>query len=181
MRVLRQVPDAVLWLADGAVEARANLIQAAAAHGVARERLVFAPRVSLAEFLGALPAADLFVDTFPYGGHSTASGALFAGLPVVALVGRTFASRVAGSVLGAAGLDGLITHSLGAYEALLGELAGDRARLAGLRAELAAKRAGATLFDLDTFVRGLERGYATAWQRWYDGEPLRDITIEDEP
>jgi protein O-GlcNAc transferase len=181
LRVLRDVPDAVLWLADGPSEARRALVAEAASRGVAHERLVFARRMPMKEFLGALPAADLFVDTFPYGGHSTASAALFAGLPVLALVGRTFASRVAGSVVRAAGLEALIAESLADYETRLRTLGRDRAALVRLRAELAAGRATAPLFDLERFVRALERGYQAAWEACRSGEPARDITIEATP
>lgn len=181
MRVLGAIPDAVLWLVDGATEARRNLKAAAAAHGIAPTRLVWARKVSMAEFIGQLPAADLFVDTFPYGGHSTTSGALFAGLPIVTLAGRSFASRVAGSVLRTAGLDALVAHSLAEYEALIRALGRDRAALASLRADVARARAAAPLFDLDGFVRRLEQGYRTVWQRWRSGEPSCDVTVPPGP
>jgi predicted O-linked N-acetylglucosamine transferase (SPINDLY family) len=177
LRVLGAVPDAVLWLVDGTTEARRQLEAAAAAHGIAPTRLVWARPVSMTEFLGQLSAADLFVDTFPYGGHSTASGALFAGLPIVSLVGRGFASRVAGSVLHAAGLGRLAADNLADYEALILELSRDRAALARLRADVAAARETAPLFDLDGFVHRLEAGYEAAWQLWYRGKPTRDITV----
>ncbi|MBI3516464.1 MAG: tetratricopeptide repeat protein [Proteobacteria bacterium] len=177
MQALRALPDAVLWLADGAGAARHNLTNAAAAHGVAAERLVFARRVPMREFLGALAAADLFVDTFPYGGHSTASGALFAGLPVVALAGQGFAGRVAASVLRAAALESLVTRDLDGYARTILQLGRDRGALGRLRAELAAKRATAPLFDLERFVRALERGYEAAWARWHAGQPADHITV----
>jgi predicted O-linked N-acetylglucosamine transferase (SPINDLY family) len=131
----------------------------------------------MAEFLGQLPAADLFLDTYPYSGHSTASGALFAGLPIVTLAGAGFASRVAGSVLRAAGLDALVAHNLADYEALILALGRDRAALAGLRAEIAGTRARAPLFDIAGFVRSLEAGYCAAWEQWRAGAPPRDITV----
>jgi len=177
MRVLASLPDAVLWLVDGPTEARRNLEAAAARHGVAPERLVWARPVRMAEFLGQLPAADLFLDTFPYGGHSTASAALFAGLPVIALVGRCFAGRVAGSVLRAAGLERLVTKDLADYEALILGFARDRGALGRLRAEVATKRAGAPLFDIAGFVRGLEAGYEMAWRRWCAGVPSGDLIV----
>jgi predicted O-linked N-acetylglucosamine transferase (SPINDLY family) len=179
MRVLSDQPDAMLWLGDGRGDARRTLAAEAASRGVARERLVFARRMPMPEFLAALPAADLFVDTFPYGGHSTATGALFAGLPVVTAVGRTFASRVAGSVLRAAGLEALVAPDLGAYEELLRGLGRDRAALARWRTTLAARRAVAPLFDLDGFVRALERGYVAAWERWRAGAPASDIAVPE--
>jgi predicted O-linked N-acetylglucosamine transferase (SPINDLY family) len=177
LRALAALPDAVLWLVEGTSEARRHLAAAASAHGVAPERLIWARQVSMADFLGQLPAADLFLDTFPYSGHSTASAALFAGLPVVTLAGSGFASRVAGSVLRAAGLDALVAHSLADYEALILALGRDRAALAKLRAAVAALRARAPLFDIDGFVRSLEAGYRAAWEQWRDGAPPRDITV----
>ena len=177
MRTLAALPDAVLWLVEGTSEARRNLAAAAAQHGVAPERLVWARQVSMAEFLGQLPAADLFLDTCPYSGHSTASGALFAGLPIVTLAGTGFASRVAGSVLRAAGLDALVAHNLADYEALILALGRDRAALAGLRAEIAGTRTRAPLFDIAGFVRSLEAGYCAAWEHWRAGAPPRDITV----
>jgi protein O-GlcNAc transferase len=178
MRSLVALPDAVLWLVDGAGEARRHLVEAAARHGVAPERLVWARKVSMAEFLGQPPAADLFLDTFPYCGHSTASAALFTGLPIVTLAGNAFASRVAGSVLRAAGQDALVAHSLAEYEALVLALGSDRAALARRRADIVAQRASATLFDIAGFVRGLEAGYRVAWERWRGGAPAGDIAVD---
>jgi predicted O-linked N-acetylglucosamine transferase (SPINDLY family) len=157
--------------------AKQTLQAAAAVHGIAPERLVFARRLPMDEFLGALGAADLFLDTYPYGGHSTTSAALYAGLPIVALVGRSFASRVAGSVLRAADQGDLVAHTLEDYERLIHALGDDRARLAARRASLAAR--ASPLFDLDRFVRALERGYETAWQRWCAGAPPQDIAVDD--
>jgi protein O-GlcNAc transferase len=178
MRILAALPDTVLWLVEGTTDARRRLTEAAARHGVAPGRLVWARQVSMAEFLGQLPAADLFLDTFPYSGHSTASGALFAGLPFVTLAGSGFASRVAGSVLRAAGLDALVAHSLPDYEALVLALARNRAALAHLRREIAERRATMPLFDIAGFVRALEAGYRAAWEHWRGGAPPGDITID---
>jgi predicted O-linked N-acetylglucosamine transferase (SPINDLY family) len=178
LRALRDWPDAVLWLVDGATAAKQALRTAAATHGIAPERLVFQRRLPMDEFLGALGAADLFLDTFPYGGHSTTSAALYAGLPIVALIGQSFASRVAGSVLHAAGQDDLVAHDLTQYEQLIRSLGDDRAALAARRAALAPR--ASPLFDLDRFVRALERGYATAWERWCAGDAPQDITVADD-
>ncbi|MEJ0072414.1 MAG: hypothetical protein WDO24_31160 [Pseudomonadota bacterium] len=181
MRVLGAIPDA------GALAGRRRdrgATQSQGRGGSARhraDRLVWARKVSMAEFIGQLPAADLFVDTFPYGGHSTTSGALFAGLPIVTLAGRSFASRVAGSVLRTAGLDALVAHSLAEYEALIRALGRDRAALASLRADVARARAAAPLFDLDGLRARLEQGYRTVWQRWRSGEPSCDVTVPPGP
>ena len=156
MRVLRTVPDSVLWLLETHAEATRNLREEARRHGLAPERLVFAPRVPLPRHLARHALADLFLDTFPCNAHTTANDALFAGLPIVTCAGETFASRVSGSQLNAIGLPELVTRSLEAYEALAAKLAIDRAHLALYRARLAANRATHPLFDSGAYARALE-------------------------
>jgi predicted O-linked N-acetylglucosamine transferase (SPINDLY family) len=114
--------------------------------------------------------ADLFLDTLPTNAHTTASDALWAGLPVVTSLGRSFAGRVAASLLRAVGLPELVTSSLAEYEARALELAHDPAQLAGLRHRLAVNRDGASLFDTDRFRRDLESAYETMWRRQQRGE-----------
>jgi protein O-GlcNAc transferase len=164
MRLLRQVPESVLWLlrADPAVSR--NLRAEAARRGVAQERLVFAPHVPLAEHLARHALADLFVDTFPCTAHTTANDALFAGLPVLTCAGETFASRVCGSQLAAIGLGELVTYDLAAYEARALELARAPGILADYRARLSANRATAPLFDTAAYTRALEAFLRSAWE-----------------
>ena len=130
----------MLWLLETSGTVKANLRREAEARGVAGERLVFAPRMDLAEHLARHRAADLFLDTLPYNAHTTASDALWAGLPVVTCAGRSFAARVAGSLLHAVGLPELVTTSLAEYEALALALARDPGRLAELRERLGRNR-----------------------------------------
>jgi protein O-GlcNAc transferase len=159
MRLLGALPGSVLWLMDDNRWATANLRSAAAAAGIAPERLVFAPRVPLAEHLARYQVADLALDTFPYTSHTTASDALWCGCPLVALCGETFAARVSGSILAAAGLADLVTHSIAECEAKVIELATN----AGLRQEIVDRvqtaRAQAPLFDATAFARDLEARY----------------------
>jgi predicted O-linked N-acetylglucosamine transferase (SPINDLY family) len=166
MRLLRQVPDSVLWLLQTDPAVTSNLRAEAARRGVAQERLLFAPRAPLAEHLARHAAADLFVDTFPCTAHTTANDALFAGLPVLTCAGETFASRVCGSQLAAIGLGELVTYDLAAYEALALELARAPATLADYRARLRANRATAPLFDTAAYTRALE---ALLWSAWEAG------------
>ncbi len=164
MRLLAALPDSVLWLAPGQARACANLRREASARGVDPARLIFAPRVSLAEHLARHGHADLFLDTTPYNAGATANDALFMGVPVLTCAGDTMASRVAGSQLCALGLPELITASLDAYEALALTLAREPAQLQRLRARLAANRHTHPLFDMARFARALDDLLLAAWE-----------------
>jgi len=142
---------------------------AAQAAGVAPERLVFAPRRPLDEHLARHRLADLFLDTLPYNAHTTASDALWAGLPLLTCAGTTFAGRVAASLLHAVGLPELVTASLEEYEALGRRLAADPGLLRATREKLARQRLTTPLFDTDRFRRHVEAAYATMWDRWQRG------------
>jgi predicted O-linked N-acetylglucosamine transferase (SPINDLY family) len=134
---------------------------AASDAGVDPGRVVFAPPLPLPEHLARLRQADLFLDTFHCGGHTTASDALWAGVPVITRRGDTFASRVAASLLRAVDLPELVTDSTDEYQALVVALASDRGRLAALRDKLADRRLRAPLFDTPRYARGLEAAYTT--------------------
>ena len=177
MRLLRAVEGSVLWLIGGSAVAEENLRREASARGVAPERLVFAPRTDNAQHLARQRLADLFVDTFPYNGHTTASDALYAGLPVVTTLGDTFASRVAASLLRAVGLPELIAETPEGYEKLALRLARDPEALAAVRAKLAAKLESAPLFDTARFTRNLEAAYAEALARSRAGKPPAAIDV----
>ncbi|GGF66970.1 hypothetical protein GCM10007301_28250 [Azorhizobium oxalatiphilum] len=159
MRLLDAVPGSVLWLFEANPAARDNLTYHAASLGLDPERIIFAPKMELADHLARHAHADLFLDTLPYNAHTTASDALWAGVPVVTCAGETFASRVAASLLTAVGLPELVTDNLADYEALALALAGDPERLALLKAKLIAARATAPLFDAAHFTAGIEAAY----------------------
>jgi predicted O-linked N-acetylglucosamine transferase (SPINDLY family) len=131
----------------------------------------------LDEHLARHRCADLFLDTLPYNAHTTASDALWAGLPLVTCQGRAFAGRVAASLLQAVGLPELVTTTLADYEALALRLARDPALLAGIRAKLARGRQTQPLFDIDRFRRHIEGAYATMWETWQRGEPPRSFSV----
>jgi len=158
-RLLRELPESCLWVLDPWPDATANLRREAEARGVAAERIVIAPRLPMAAHLGRLQLADLALDTFPYTSHTTGSDALWVGLPLVTRIGETFASRVAASLLNAAGLPELVTSSAQAYCDLAFELATNLVRLRKLRARLVANRLTCPLFDSERFARDLERLY----------------------
>lgn len=171
MRLLARVPGSVLWLLEGKAPVGRNLRAEARARGVDPDRLIFASRAAPEDHLARHRLADLFLDTLPYNAHTTASDALWTGLPIVTCAGRGFAARVAASLLTAVGLPELITESLEAYEALALDLATDPARLAALKARLAAQRETAPLFDTDLSRRHIEAAYSAAWERQRRGEP----------
>jgi predicted O-linked N-acetylglucosamine transferase (SPINDLY family) len=155
-RLLRDVPGSVLWLLESNAQARANLLREAAARGVDPERLVFAPLVASEANLARLRHADLVLDTLPVNAHTTASDALWAGAPIVTVVGNAFAGRVCASLLAAVGLPELATADLAAYEALARALATDPARLASIRERLERARDASPLFDSARFARELD-------------------------
>jgi predicted O-linked N-acetylglucosamine transferase (SPINDLY family) len=166
--LLARTPSSVLWLLRSE-QAEGNLRREAMARGIAPRRLVFADELPQAEHLGRLQLADLVLDTSPYNAHTTASDALWAGVPIVTCAGATFASRVAGSLLHAVGLPELVTHSLPDYAALATALVADPPRLHALRAKLARQRADAPLFDVAGYTLGLEALYDQMWQRHRSG------------
>jgi len=163
---LSAAPDAVLWLSESRPEAGENLRREIAARGVDPGRLVlagWAPRLS--QHLARLTVADLFLDTYPFCGHTTASDALWAGVPLVTVTGESFASRVAASLLRSIGLGELVAESLPAYRALILDLVSDRGRLAALRERLAANRLTTPLFDSARYTKELEAAYKKMWER----------------
>ncbi|MBI5137483.1 MAG: tetratricopeptide repeat protein [Nitrospirae bacterium] len=177
MEILRAVPDACLWLSTPIPEAERNLRGHAAAHGIDPARIVFAPKVpDTHDHLARYRIADLFLDTLPYNAHATAVDALWGGCPVLTLAGDTFAGRVAGSLLTAAGLEDLIAPDAGAYVATAIALATDPARLDALRERVAAARGG-PLFDAARYAHGIERAYAAMWARHRSGQAPAAIDI----
>ena len=164
-RLLREVPDSVLWLAAPAADGQQRLRQAAAERGVDGQRLIFAARTpGFAEHLGRLQLADLALDSFPYTSHTTGCDALWAGVPLLTRIGDTFVSRVAASLLTAVGLPELIAGSDDEFVAIGRSLAMEPARLARLRRHLAGPGRASPLFDTRRFARDLEDLYQRMWQ-----------------
>ncbi|HYK78678.1 MAG TPA: tetratricopeptide repeat protein, partial [Micropepsaceae bacterium] len=177
MRLLRSVENSVLWLYQEYPCAAANLRREAERRGVAPERIIFAGRADLPAHLARLKLADLVLDTLPYGAHTTASDALWVGVPVLTCIGHTFAGRVAASLLTAIDLPELITTSLEQYEALARNLAKDGPELTRLKAKLVRNRDTSTLFDTARITRELEAAYREMWERQQRGEPHASFAV----
>jgi predicted O-linked N-acetylglucosamine transferase (SPINDLY family) len=180
MRILRAVPDSVLWLRDGADVVKRNLAVEARARGVDPERLLYASKVeTLAEHIARLSLADVFLDTSPYNAHTTASDALAAGVPVLTVRGGCFAARVATSLLHACGLESLSVENSHEYERLAIHLARAADELARLKAHLSEVRSTAPLFDTPRLCRHLEIAYAAIWARHERGESPAALWVDD--
>lgn len=164
MRLLRAKSNAVLWLLDCNPLAKANLCKEAISRGVASERLVFAPRVSMAEHLSRHVHADLFLDTLPYNAHTTTSDALWMGLPVLTCIGETFSGRVAASLLTAVNLTELIALDIKQYETMALSLANNPNKLKQIKEYLISRRQQLPLFNTKQFVRDLESIYAEIYK-----------------
>ncbi|HYA65084.1 MAG TPA: hypothetical protein VEE84_00235, partial [Burkholderiaceae bacterium] len=169
MNILKRVGGSVLWLLDGAPQAVVNLRKEAAQRGVSPDRLVFARRLPPAEHLARIHLADLFLDTLPCNAHTTTSDALWAGLPVLTCMGKSFAGRVAASVLQAIRLPELITHGPADYEALAIELATNPAKLTQIRQTISRNRLTTPLFDTPLFARRIEAAYEKMLERYDAG------------
>ena len=159
MNILRRVPNSVLWLLADNPWAEANLRKEAEQHGIEAKRLIFAKRAAPADYLARYLVADLFLDTFPFNAGTTANDALWMGLPVLTMSGKSFASRMAGALLTAAGLPELITTDLQAYEDAAVSLATTPAQRKALHQKLAKARDERPLFDSLRFTRALEEEY----------------------
>jgi len=166
MRILNVVEGSVIWLFQDNPWAVESLKKEALNHGVDASRLIFADRMLLAEHLARHQQADLFIDTFPYNAHTTASDALWAGLPVLTLIGQSFASRVAASLLNAVGLPELITDTKEGYEAMAIELAAEPEKLAAIKQKLQENRNITPLFDTPLFTKNLEAAYIKMMERY---------------
>ncbi|HYD65852.1 O-linked N-acetylglucosamine transferase [Azospirillum sp.] len=180
LTILERVPDSVLWLLSGADTAQDRLRALAAQRGIAPERLIFADKMANAQHLARYPLADLFLDTTPYGAHTTASDALWMGVPMLTLSGRSFASRVCGSLVRSAGLPELVCASPEEYVDRAVALGRDRTRLSGYRETLAVRRDTCTLFDTPMLVRRLEELFGRMWDDLEQGRlPRPDLTNLD--
>jgi predicted O-linked N-acetylglucosamine transferase (SPINDLY family) len=177
MRLLRSIEGSALWLLEDNAIAAANVKREAQLRGVAPERLVFAPRTTPDKHLARHRLADLFLDTLPYNAHTTASDALWMGLPLVTCPGHTFPGRVAASLLHAIGLPELVTATLADYEVLARKLAREPAALAAIKTKLAANRDRNPMFDTARFAKLLESAYATMWERQQRGDAPASFSV----
>jgi predicted O-linked N-acetylglucosamine transferase (SPINDLY family) len=180
MRLLSATPGSALWLLATNGLAEANLRKEAAKRGVDPARLVFAAVVPAAVHVERHRHADLFLDTLPCNAHTTASDALWGGLPVLTCRGETFAGRVAGSLLNTVGMGELVTTSLEEYELTARALLADPARLRAMRQKIEQKRDVNALFDLPTLSRAIETAFERMWQRHLAGLEPQAFAVENE-
>ena len=173
MRILAQVPGSVLWLLDGSETTNKRLREHAALLGITEDRIIFAPKVANASHLVRYPLADLFLDTTPYGAHTTASDALWMGVPVLTCSGRSFASRVCGSLVRSAGTPEMVCENLDDYVQKAVELGNNKAQLKTVREKLANARKTCTLFDMPLLVSSLEALYEQMWADCKQGNTPR--------
>jgi protein O-GlcNAc transferase len=180
MRILRQVPKSVLWLMGFNAPMEANLKREAEARGIAADRIVFTKKIGKPRHLARQKLADLFLDTRYYTSHTTASDALWGGLPVLSCPGDSFASRVTASLLRAAGLPELIVPSFEEYERRAVHLATHPMELRAIRDKWAAQRTSCALFDTKRFVRNLERAYHLIWDDYSAGRAPRQLFVSED-
>jgi protein O-GlcNAc transferase len=177
MRILKETEDSVLWLLEAPPPFAENLAAQAKAQGVDPARIIYAPDLPPQQHLARLGLADLFLDTLPYNAHTTASDALWVGVPLLTRRGTTFPGRVAASLLTAAGLPELVTETPAAYEALAIKLAGEPAAHQALKDRLAKNRDTCALFDTAKFARNIEAAYGQMWRRWLDGKKAEAFNV----
>ena len=177
MRILKRVPNSVLWLLADNEWAHENMVNAAVAQGIDKERLIFASRVSPPDYLARYQIADLFLDCTPFNGGTTANDALFMGLPILTLSGKTFASRMAGSLLHSLNLDELITYNFEDYEEKAVSLANEKEHVANLRRNIEARRSTCHLFNMPQQVRDIEALYEKAISQGIPNKQTKAISL----
>jgi predicted O-linked N-acetylglucosamine transferase (SPINDLY family) len=177
MRLLNKIDGSVLWLLKANKSSEDNLKTEAKKRGIEPNRLIFADKIAVEEHLARQKLADLFLDTFNFNAHTTASDALWAGLPVLTKIGKGFAARVAGSLLTSLEIPELITTSEKEYEALALNLATNPEKLATIKKKLADKRTTAPLFDTKTYTKNLEKAYTQAFERYTNGLPPQEFEV----
>jgi predicted O-linked N-acetylglucosamine transferase (SPINDLY family) len=176
-RILQRVEGSVLWLYERNKGLLENLRAEAKSRGVNPDSLIFSGILPTAEYLARYKLADLFLDTYPYNGGTTASDALWAGLPVLTRSGKSFPSRMAGSLLRAIDAPELVTHTIAEYENLAVELATDRSRLELIRKKLDANKMSTALFNSRQTTKNIERAYQIMYELHFEGKPPKNIDL----
>jgi len=180
MTILSAVEGSLLWLLDSTPDINQQLKNLAEQHGVSADRILFAARIGNPDHLARYPLADLFLDTFPYGAHTTASDAMWMGVPILTLAGRSFASRVCGSIISAAGLPDLVCSKSEDYVARAIDLGHHPEKLLAYRQRLQGCRESSVLFDTPSLVRTLEERYDAMWRDYRQGrQRAPDLTNLD--
>jgi predicted O-linked N-acetylglucosamine transferase (SPINDLY family) len=179
MGILRELPNSVLWLLEANETAKENIWVEAKKLGVSSDRIIFAKKSNKEDHLARQKLADLFLDTFPYGAHTTASDALWVSLPLITLMGKSFQSRVAASLLHSVNHPELITADLGSYKALALQLAKNQNQLQAIRHHLESEKLNLPLFDTPRFVRSIESAYIHMYQNALDGKVPQTFHVSE--
>ena len=178
MKILKKIEGSVLWLIKDSNEGANNLKKEAKKRGINPHKIIFAKRMTASEHLARHKMADLFIDTFPYTAHTTCSDALWSGLPVITLMGQSFASRVSGSLLNAIGLKELITSTKKEYEDLIFELATNPKKLKSIKSKLNKNKLTKPLFNTKLYTKKIEASYIKVYKRYQSNLPLKNIKIK---
>jgi predicted O-linked N-acetylglucosamine transferase (SPINDLY family) len=179
MQMLQAVDGSVLWLFESNQNSVKNLIKETKKYGINENRLIFASHMPINQHLNRIRLADLFLDTLPYNAHTTSSDALRMGIPVLTCLGKSFASRVAASLLNAVNLPELITHTPKEYEALAIDLATHPEKLKVIKDKLADNLSTAPLFDTKRFTKNIESAYTQMYERSQQGLEPDHIYVEE--
>ena len=177
MNILKKNPESVLWLLEDNIYSNKNLILEASKRKVDPKRIIFAKRVPLEEHIKRMKCADLFLDTFPYTAHTTCSDAIRAGLPIITLIGNSFASRVASSLLTTINLKELITKTYKEYEEVANRIVKDPIYLQKLRDKIKKNQSISPLYDCKLFTKNLERAYTEVYNKYIDNQKIDNIEI----
>ena len=181
MRLLKNVEGSVLWLSEANLWAKENLKKEAKKRGIEADRIIFAKKEKKnSDHLSRLGLADLFLDTFNYNAHTTASDALWAGLPILTKIGKSFSARVASSLLYAMDLSELVTNNLNDYEKLALSLAKNPKKLLNIKNKILLNQKKSPLFDSNRYTKYLESGYLQAYKNYYKDNKHKTIHISDD-
>jgi len=177
MRILKNKQNSILWLLKDNEFSENNLKKLADSFGIDPERLIFAKKLEIDQHLSRLKFADIFLDTYPYGAHTTCSNALRMCLPVITIAGDSFASRVSASLLNSTNLNELITETLKDYEKLAINLSNDEKLLTELKEKIKLQISKSNLFKPKTFTRNLERAFKRIYENYLEGRPPKNIEL----
>jgi predicted O-linked N-acetylglucosamine transferase (SPINDLY family) len=178
MKILKKIEGSVLWLIKDSNEGVNNLKKEANKRGINPDKIIFAKRMTISEHLARHKMADLFIDTFPYTAHTTCSDALWSGLPVITLMGQSFASRLSGTLLNAVGLNELIATTEKDYEDLIINLAKDSNQLKIIKNKLEKNKINQPIFNTKLYTKKIESAYKEIYKRYHSDLPLENIEIE---
>jgi len=178
MNILKAVPNSVLWLMDYFELSKTNLKNAAKNYGINPERIIFSKRMDISDHLERHKLGDLFLDTFNVNAHTTTSDALWAGLPVLTMVGKSFSARVSASLLNSIGLTELITNNISDYESLAINLANNKGKVQEIKDKLKENKTTSPLFNTSLYCKNLEKAFDIVYENYFNGLPARDIEIK---